>query len=192
MREINTSKCISTWGTRDKGRGDFFNNCPARHDETVVEALNGLLQFELGFGGHVEDIKEDGDLITITVVTKVMGCKDTVYYQGTKEDMRPLLEAIHFWAMACEHDNGTIDRAVQTMCNEKGTMSPFIAVNFGPLLIGQGRVRVAMLLACGLTEETDIERAAKVKTSDLSAAIGLWLECSDGVPFAPFLDQIAA
>ena len=190
MKNINTGNCIRTWGTRDKGRGEFYENCPAPRDETIVKALNGLLQFELSFGGQVKDIKEEDGKVTIVMTTHVMGCVDTTYFQGTKEDMQSLLEAVHYWNKSRDYDEHTIDQAFAKMTGKNGTVSPFIAKHLGPILIGQGRVRIALLIACGLTEETAILHTAKMKTDDLFAAIGLWIECGNGSPFASFADEL--
>lgn len=188
-----TKKCVIVEGWRAKD-GTVYRDMPLKHEVTVTAALESLVKYELGFGGGVTEIEERNGRVRIfteTIVFKicVKRCRDTMVFEGTIKDMRPLVEAAYYWSKALKYDEIAFERISQILDPDGKGVSPLILTTAAPLLMGQSRVAISMLLACGLKEQADIERGLKVKDGDLRPAIELWLE-QPGRQFTEVLDQI--
>lgn len=188
---INPERCITIWGTRTRG-SEFFKDMPPRGLRTIADAVERLVRFELGYGGNVVSVEEKDGIITIITVTRMMGCVDRTYFEGSAEDMRPLMEACYFFAQACERKDPIVKEVTARLTEGPTGGMPFLVANLGPLLIGGALVKTSMLLACGITEEEDVARGRQIPTEDLVSTIELWHECSGEEPFREFAEELFA
>jgi hypothetical protein len=139
---------ISVWGERFNG--ELHRDVPPRHNKSIQDALNSLVKYELGYGGRVANIFEVGENIQIKTVTQVLACIDTTWFEGSREEMLPLVTACHLWSQVVQKGTpeGLID---QLMKVTEG--NPMLLTMTAPLLIGGSRVKGISLLAMGATEE---------------------------------------
>ena len=188
MSDFETNPCITVSGSRRRG-SEFFPECPAARMDTVPKALDHFLRSELGYGGQIEEIEEADGQIEITIVTRVMNCVDTTHFRGSIDDMRPLLEAYMFYMQAHERRGPILDEVSQKMEAMTGMGNASLATNLAPILVGGALVHTAILMACGITEDEDLERGRQVPASDLVAAIELYYENGSEIPFRDFANE---
>ncbi len=147
---------------------------PVHMERTGIEALNHLLEFELGFGGVITAVSETA----VSVRTLVFSCVDTTNFSGSAQEMAPLVDAARLFAVACNHDEQNIDQTVaqlQDTPQGKG-MRAFYVRHLAPLLIGANRLKIIMMLALGVSDEAAIEAGIKLKMKDLTAALAIFAE----------------
>ncbi len=155
---------------RDRGNEHFeqatltFNN--------PLEAVVHLAKAELGWGGQIVDVDENH----IKVQTRVLNCLDTSIFEGSAEEMKPLFEFAYFYMETREkYSNLIVDETVdyiQCLPNEIGGVPLFLSI-LTPFLIGGNRLKVAVMLACGMRDEKDIKAGLSAKIDDLVAAVQL-------------------
>jgi hypothetical protein len=133
---------ITQYGTRRRGH-EFFTDMPARHETTTERALKSLIDAELKFGGRIKDLSPT----KVVVETQVLACLDTTYFEGSKEEMEPLVVISYYYAKAqAEQRDGIVEDAVSEYeklpPNVKG--SPFFVVNLSPMIFGNATLRRAI------------------------------------------------
>lgn len=159
---------ITVWGTRQKPNEPLFTDCPARTEKSTDEALITLLKYELGYGGRPVDITPT----RVTVVTHVLSCEDTTHFEDSEADMLPIHQALYWWGKATENDDMLISRAAEQLA---GT-SAFVITNMAPMLLGGSRIRLALFLSMGITDQKKLTYLLDLKgpaLEDLVAAIRL-------------------
>jgi len=61
--------------------------------QELPDAINSILQYELGYGGEVIEVS----FISITILTRIMSHVDTVIYTGDRDDMDQILLMLSHW-----------------------------------------------------------------------------------------------
>jgi hypothetical protein len=130
--------------------------CPAiETNRTVLNALQLLIEFELGYGGQLIDVSPT----KVVTETQVLGCQDKTEFMGSEEEMKPLVHfagvTIGLFEMAITNDK-IVDLLVK-----KTQGKAMLLANYAPILVGQGAMRGAIGHMLGMTKE-DI-RATKLK-----------------------------
>jgi hypothetical protein len=88
----------------------LFKNTTTR---SVGAACSNLLEFELGFGGTVGFLS----MTRVTTRTRIFDKIDTTIFEGSEEDMRPLLKCLlYFFKLNSKHKK--YDETVMQRINE--------------------------------------------------------------------------
>ncbi|OGY62381.1 MAG: hypothetical protein A2745_00100 [Candidatus Harrisonbacteria bacterium RIFCSPHIGHO2_01_FULL_44_13] len=152
---------------------------------TTEQAMESLVKYELGYGGRITEASPT----RIVVQTRVLGhCLDTTIFEGSEEEMRPLRAATYYFLRACgeQMTDLVFEQAFTDLSRKDGTALQAIVAWAGPLIIGRHRVRVAMMLAIGITSEEDIKAALAIPDGDFVAT----LELHSANPNMPLRDII--
>lgn len=161
---------IKVTQTRDKDGEHFVQ--PTLTFNDPLEAMIHLAKVELGWGAQIIDVREN----SIEAQTQVMGCLDTSIFEGSPEEMRPLFELVYFYLKASkEHGNLIVEKMVdytQHLPNGIAGVPAFITM-MTPFLIGSNRLKVAVMLACGVRSVDDIEIGLTTRIEDLVVAFQL-------------------
>lgn len=104
--------------------------------------LNTLAEYELGYGGYIAEISPTKLRVTTHVLSKI----DNTIYEGSEEEMLPLLQFCYLFAtLSSDEDVGKLfDDLEGTPLGEKLTI-PLYVTTIGPLLIGHSRTTKAAL-----------------------------------------------
>lgn len=73
------------WRVKDDG---YVSPIDKFEVKSIADALESLVVYELGYGGNVIDLTET----KVSILTNVMGCKDSTIFEGPKEEMQSLVE----------------------------------------------------------------------------------------------------
>lgn len=135
---------IRIHGTREKS-GRVYGDCPPLCEVEVEQAFRSLVEGELKFGGR---IKEASDTLLVTE-TRILGGSsiDVTYFEGSEEDMAPLLAVACAYEKVLAEQNGEVlDEAYDQMkkFGEKVAGSPLFVTSLAPLLIGQATLKKAL------------------------------------------------
>lgn len=134
-----------------------------------LDAVSHLARAELSWGGQIVAVDES----RITVQTEVLSCLDTSIFEGTAEEMRPLFELAYFYMRARqEHGDLIVDEAVESLPDRIGGVPLFLSM-MAPLLMGRNRLKVAVMLACGVQDVDDIRAGLGAEIENLIAAVQL-------------------
>lgn len=74
--------------TAERNNGGYKCD-PTTRDQTINQALESLIIYELGYGGYQSVIEPT----RIVVITRIMNCVDQTTFTGTAEEMSLLVEA---------------------------------------------------------------------------------------------------
>ena len=161
---------IKVTQTRDKDGEHFVQ--PTLTFNDPLEAVVHLAKVELGWGGQIVEIDEK----RIKVQTQVMHCLDTSIFEGSSEEMKPLFELVYFYMEASKkHSDLIVEETVdytQRLPDGIGGVPLFFTM-MAPLLVGGNRLKVAVMLACGVQDENDIKAGLGARIEDLVAAFQL-------------------
>jgi hypothetical protein len=173
---------IKVTQTRDRDGEHFVQ--PTLSFSEPLEAVIHLAKAELSWGGKIVGFSE----MHIEVHTKVMQCHDTSIFEGSSDEMRPLCELVRFYLEGSERHGDLIasNIADSLLHNEVGGVPLFISM-MAPLLVGGNRLRVAVMLACGVVNKDDIEAGLGARIEDLVSAFQL---SKDGL--CSFRDALSA
>lgn len=88
--------------------------CPSTNDERPVDrALISLVKYELGYGGVITQLTKT----KIVVNTRILNCSDIVTFEGSENDMRPLVEAASLYCQAAQTMRPAITEIVADKLN---------------------------------------------------------------------------
>jgi hypothetical protein len=150
--------------------------------ESTMRALKVLIGCELKFGGNITDASET----MLKVETKCFGCHDTSIFEGSVEEMRPLIDAARFYLQACQRDEQVLKHVCSDAVSGPYNGNPRLLDLGGPMLIGENRVKLAYLLALRVSED-EIDERMKMRLDDLEAVMALMADMK-----MSFHDVIAA
>lgn len=147
--------------------GEHFEQSTLRFTDPL-KAVASLAEYELGWGGRIVNVGNT----RLQVETWIFSCVDTSIWEGSAEEMKPLLELAYLYDLAAaEHQDQLIQRAVEQSHVLNG--NALLITMAAPLIMGANRLKVAVMLACGVQEKTDIEAGLQAKIGDLVAAAEL-------------------
>lgn len=140
---------------------------PLNYELTVGQAMQLLLQYELGFGGFIRKFEP----AFISVRTKVLGCIDDTEFSGSENDMKYLYSAVgYYYMLRNKFEDNDIDRFISAT---KG--NPLLITAFGrtpEILAGRQYHKIAAITA--ITENIEIiKKCIKIKNDDLYALIDI-------------------
>lgn len=116
-------------------------------DDTVGRMLVSLVQYELGFGGTVQEVSST----RIVVKTSFSGNYDIVEVSGAEDDMKPLLLGVAAYAeVRMSAHEALVSGALEVLRLPGGGYRPLNVATLGPFLIGQAPVKLALLVAAGI------------------------------------------
>lgn len=159
---------------------------PIVDERSVLDSTNLLVRYELGFGGQVIEFSET----RIVTRTTVLNCIDTTIFEGTREEMRPLCEAAYYFSLADQHRSAIVEGMVQAaerMLGEKSGVPLYLSLAT-PILTGNARINVMMMLSLGITDEEDLKLGAGINSRDLVAVLDLRKE-NPTLPFREILQM---
>lgn len=145
-----------------------FNGAPCPpmvRDQTISDAMESLVIYELGYGGQICEITPT----KIVLFTRCLAAQDTVTLEGPADEMRPLIEFCGIYAQICgieEINQAVTDHALNRTMEMSGGR-PLIVTTLGPMLMGQSRVKLTCLAWINIEDETLIKRAAKMELKQL-------------------------
>gem|GEM_PF-1724307 len=156
---------------------------------TVGQALIHLLSAELGFGGQVVDISDT----KVVVHTSIFNYTDVSEFGGSTEEMIPLLQAVYFFLRGLNEHGSRMREQVNEQIgkifgDEDGRVKPLFLSMAAPMMLGQARVRVAMLLSLGVTDVSDINATQGMELGDI---VAIW-ELSQSESDMSFQEVLAA
>ena len=101
---------ITKASVRTKGCVEFPETS---QEQTQIQALFSLMVFEVAYGGQVEEITPRH----IRVRTNLMGCIDITRFDGSDEEMRPLVLAVYYYLSAFAYDRERMETSAwQRLC----------------------------------------------------------------------------
>lgn len=135
---------IKIHGTRQRG-GEFFKDCPPLRESTLEKALECLVGAELKYGGHITKLTPT----EVVVETRVMACLDTTYFEGSEEEMAPLVALAYYYSKARSEQNGEIVEDCVSQLEklpEQIRGNAFFVVNLSPQILGSSTLKRALQL----------------------------------------------
>lgn len=135
----------------------------------VGDAILSAIVYELGFGGRIVEFTD----AKLSVETRVLAALDTVVFEGSVEEMHPLLEAVAvFGTIAKLGADKDIASAFERHGDENGKVRALVAVHFLPIAIGHNRAVKTLICLLAETEE-DVSLFSKVKSDDITTLVKL-------------------
>lgn len=169
--------------TREKGRGEVYG--PNTREALQSKAFQLFSLYELGYGGRVTDLTET----SVTVVTYIMRCKDTLVIEGTAAEMQPFLHlaAVHCGLLA---DDQARDALAGAAFSTMERMFSRLGDGVSPLhlKLAGGQIMGTISLKTSLMAAFDLDCLKHLKTDELVDAVMLIL---DGEPREEVLDAYA-
>jgi hypothetical protein len=153
--------------------GDMFD-CGTLKFRTSGEALGNMLEVELGWGAKVTEVTPT----RISLLTHVLNCIDYSTFEGPAEEMEPLYLLVVTLCHSDQQFKGVIvDQAWATMqrvCGQDAGKPLFVKMMAG-LALGGARIRAAVMLSAGFTNEADVQLGleSRVSLKDLAAVADL-------------------
>lgn len=138
-------KTIKVTNLRTRGNEPAF--APMVVQKSPKCALENLLIYEIGYGGHITDVS----VTRIEVVTRIMGCIDTTVFEGSEADMKLLVEAavVALQVLVAENENQEYKDKVADMVI-KATKGNHLAIKLGAgMLMGDLSVKNVMICMLG-------------------------------------------
>jgi hypothetical protein len=137
---------------------------------TQDKALERLVVYELGYGGSPTRVEPT----VVEVDTQVLGCQDRTVWEGSVEEMQPLVEICAWVAHTyTEEVHAALANSLAPKLMEVTHGNPFLVANISGLLIGKARLQTACLLWCDgpdLAEEA-VTKSQLLRLEDLVAVV---------------------
>ena len=177
---VPSKTMITKIQSRDKC-GEHFEQ-PSRHFLTPGEALSNMLEVELAFGGQIVMLTPT----KITLVTYVLDCEDHATYEGPIGEMESLCQlSVTILQGERQFKGVIIEGAWHSMEQTFGMKvgKPLLMKMLAWIAFGRSRLRAAVLLSAGISNEDDVGLAveSKVSLKDLAACADLARQ--SGMPF---------
>jgi len=154
------------------GRTNSGHVCKPQHrEENAATALSLLVNCELAWGATIM-VCEPTRIETKTIV---LHCVDTTVLEGTIEEMESLYEICIYYLAGCQHDEIAMESAFNKLSqinNGEGVLPLHLAMAGGKL-VGENRIKIALLLGCGIKEKAELETLVPYSLGDLVAALQL-------------------
>lgn len=159
-----------------KSQRDNGGQCSAIiRDESVAEAFELLVVYELGYGGRVVDLTEE----RIVVETHIMGCIDLTTFSGPKEEMALLVKAA---VVASQLDpikmEGVSDRLIEEILEITKGIPLLLKLGSGRF-VGTARVKLAMAAMANISNEQQAKAFASLAMKDQLAVVQMVYEGMD-------------
>lgn len=153
--------------------GEHFDQ-GVRQFTTPFEALGNMLDVELVYGGQIVMLTPT----MITLVTYVLDCEDHSTYEGSVGEMEPLCQlAATILQGERRFKNVIIEGGWHSMGRTFGMQAgkPLIIKMMAGIVHGHARLRAAVMLSLGFTDEVDVKLAieSRVSLKDLAAVAHL-------------------
>ncbi len=172
---------------------NFRNNgmeCPpVTSEEAASKALESLVVFELGFGGHVTGLSRT----RVAVNTNILGCKDRTVFEGPAEEMEFIVRVATYHATITsekEIRSALIENAAEFLNDLPRNIGgvPLYISMMTPFLVGNPSAKVALLFAAGITDPEVVKNIVPISLNDLFAAVVLHRET--GVPLPEIVKEM--
>ena len=172
-------ECIEISGEREADAGPAPGGLPELHCVAIPAAIEEMLLQYLGVGGKITLCEIDARVATIIIETDIFRTKDTISITGHVYNMRPLMLAAYVFAAVLEKHDGICTDEVLEQLRVGSRRSGFVGdmitrLSDGPLK-HKSLFNAALMLACGVSTESDIRAGLKVPNADMLSAIELWL-----------------
>lgn len=163
---------IEITGYRDKDGERFINPLQTK---TSNEALDFFVD-ELKFGALVINIEDIGaNAVRITTRVSFWGCVDHTFFTGTRDEMRFLTTLAGYYSMTTSKSAAA--KMAADLLNKRLPPSkqgnPLLLSFFANQAIGEILLRLSAMLAAGITDDADLDLAAKANFKDTIAAAQL-------------------
>jgi hypothetical protein len=160
---------------------------PIVRQQSVSDALESLVIYELGYGGKIMKIERD----KLVLFTQVLSTQDTVTFEGTEDEMLPLLQFCAVYSQVSGHDE--INEAViDNTLNRLGPLSgkPLFITGALPMFVGQSRIKLACLGWINIEDQDTVKRAARMSTKDLLQIV-MFMEQFPNMDFFQMADELS-
>jgi len=140
-------------------------------EQSTYSALDTMIYSELGFGGEIIEVSET----RMVTETEIFSCIDTVVFEGSAEEMLPLLQTGYFYEQAGQGSvkdevlNMTVENWEKLPDNVKG--KPIFVTTLGVWALARNRLKAAVLLALGITDEEDLKTGLELPIQDLATTM---------------------
>lgn len=143
---------------------------PIVRELTAIGALIRLMLYEVGYGGEVTRVTKS----RIDVRTQVLNCVDHVTFDGSEEEMRPLLLAIYYFLYLIDRREmaETSFQQLQQMCGGSGQISLLLA-SLDPIFTTMKPAKISMLIALEIWDEAELQAVMKLPNEDLQPVLEL-------------------
>lgn len=121
---------------------------PVEKQQTSGKAVVSLIRYELGYGGSITDVTST----RIEVRTSMMGRYDITTWEGSEEEMEPLLRAISVWYGVKQKRGAKYSTSFAQKLIKSGLNKP-IHVAMGAILAQGGLVVPVLCAVAGLSTE---------------------------------------
>ena len=152
--------------------------------ESIRGAMAVLIQSELAFGADVTDVSAT----RLALETRVFGCIDSTVFEGSAEEMAPLLQAVALVLEADSHEDLVFANIMAQLERIPTGFVPRTLDMVAPLVLGRARLAVAFMIPMGITDPQDLELGAGLPLGDLVAAFELASET--GLSFRTVVETV--
>ncbi|QVD49168.1 hypothetical protein LUCX_98 [Xanthomonas phage vB_XciM_LucasX] len=136
------------------------------------KAFASLIIYELGYGGTITELSETKLIVQTCVMSKI----DHVVFEGTKEEMEPLLQYVAiFHQLSSEDDIGRIFDALEGTALKEKLLRPLYLTTAGIMMVGGSRAHRAMI-GFLVEKEGQVEQLSQYDLKDLVALGQLVIE----------------
>ncbi|MFC1598582.1 hypothetical protein ACFL2U_01030 [Patescibacteria group bacterium] len=138
-------------------------------EQSSYDALGTMIFSELGFGGKIIELTET----RIVTLTTVMAAIDTVIFEGTQEEMLPLLQTAYYYLKAGENHDEIMEQTLKQWESlpEEVKGKPLFVTTLGVWAFARNRLKAAALLGMGITDKEDLEAGMEVSIQDLATTV---------------------
>jgi hypothetical protein len=168
--------------TLQRKKGDYVYS-PFIRDVAVGTALATLVTTSLGCHARIDDVTQT----KLVTSYRDCGCDDTMTFEGSAEEMRPLLRATHFYLVAFDREK-VFEAAMQELdatLPDGLSRAPWVLQMVSGYAQGEIRLKMAFFLGMELSKD-DINTALTLPFSELEAIACLMFE--EGMCFKNVLE----
>lgn len=149
----------------------------SRRSASIGNALSSLIVYEFGYGGHTTELKET----RVVVETEILGRMDKAIFEGSAEEILPLVIAAAHHSLILSNKRATAhlaEHALQSLAKIESSVSviPRFVTNLTPLLMGAPIEKSSLFAAHNVRNDEELRRMIPCKLKDLAAASELALE----------------
>lgn len=145
---------------RDNGGGEHHHE----REQTRDEALHHMVEFEYGYGGHPVQITPT----LVEVHTQILACHDRVVWEGSVDEMAPLVEVSQYFAATfTKNVNDALAEVLAPKLLEITKGNPLLVTGLAGMFVGKARLKTVCILWCDGLDLT-AEAVTKAEAGRLS------------------------
>jgi hypothetical protein len=123
-------------------------DCDITDERSVEETIQTIFDVHLGWGGRFEDFTDT----KVVLKTPILGHDDLCIIEGSKEEIRPILELAAMWTKCFSEKGDVIDEVVSSPIVKQTKGSPFLLSAIGGMAVGNARMKKFQKFVLGLND----------------------------------------